>query len=166
MMMLNGTELKASIVLQAMVTGLLKAKNDSNFVVKMRTYGYVKDQLCYGCAATLTLVEMFGEGRSASELMLGYVNTPVAQPHLVEAHLSDVLQLEPLEVQDSSPINLKKLERAIDSARTGKVSLLIGILTGRYDESFDDRWNLEDDNWEKCIPIVEVTIAEMIAAGY
>ena len=173
MMTLNGTQLKASTVLQAMVTGLLKSKDNSNFVLKMRTFGYVENKLCYGCCATLALAEMFGKGRSASEMMLGYAENQPDWPKYVYAYLSDVIKLEPLDVQDPSPIDilehlnqLKYLERAVDLARQGEVSRLIGLLIGELNESFNDRWDLEDEDWEEQLPVVESTIAEMIAAGY
>ena len=167
MMMLNGTELKASTVLQAMVEGLLKSKDDPKFTVEMGTFGHVKNQLCYGCAATLTLTEMFGDGRPASEIMLSYAKTPINPLEYVEARLSDVLPLNPSSTQDSLPTyELCDLERAIDDVRTGEVSSLIYFLTGRYDEPFDGRWKLGDENWEEQIPEIERTIAEMIAAGY
>ena len=164
--MLDIASLKASDVLQAMVTGLLKSKNDPNFVLKMRTYGYVESGFCYGCAATLTLVEMFGEGQSVSELMFDYVKAHAYRQNFVYAHLSDVIPLESSSGQDSLPIDLKKIESLVDSVRLGDVSFLIKFLTGIDNESFDDRWLLNDGNWEKCIPEIEATIAEMIAAGY
>ena len=167
MITLNETQLKPSIVLQAMVTGLLNSKNDPKFTVDMDYFGYVKEQLCYGCAATVTLVEMFGNGKSASELMLGHANAQVEQSNSIDAHLSDVLKLEPSIGQDSLPDNLKDFENAVDSARRGRVSWLIEFLTGEPDKlSFNSRWELGDHNWEDQLPIVEATIAEMIAAGY
>ena len=156
--MLDLENLKASIVLKAMVTGLLKSKADPNFTVEMDSFGYVQDKLCYGCAATVTLVEMFGERRSASELMLGYVKPETYRFEIIPAFLSNILP----NTQDS----LFMLEIAVDSARLGDVSSLIELLTGEGNTSFDDRWALEDGNWEKCIPEIEATIAEMIAAGY
>ena len=164
--MLDTKNLKTSTVLQAMVTGLLKSKDDPNFVVKMSTFGHVKEQLCYGCCATLALAEMFGEGLSASELMLGHFRTQSDQSDSIEAYLSDVLQLEPSSGQDPLSIDLEDLESLVDSVRLGDVSFLIKFLTGIDNESFDDRWLLEDEDWEEQLPVVESTIAEMIAAGY
>ena len=166
--MLDTANLKASIVLKAMVKGLLKSKNDPDFTVAMGTFGHVRDygSLCCGCCAAVALTEMFGDGKSASEMMLGYAKTRSDQPNSGYAPLSNVLQLEPSSGQDSLPINLKKFERAIDYARKGAVSSLIEFLTGELNESFDYRWHLDNQNWEECIPIVEATIAEMAAAGY
>ena len=165
--MLGIASLKPSIVLQAMVTGLLKSKDDPNFVVKMETFGSIENKLCYGCCATLALAEMFGEGRSASELMLGHFSTQSNRSDFAYAHLPDVLQFKPSSTQDSLPIgDLKKLERAVDFARLGEVLALIKFLTGDFDESFDGRWKLNDEDWEEQIPIIKATIAEMAAAGY
>jgi hypothetical protein len=166
MMMLNGTELKASTVLQAMVTGLIKSQDDPDFRVKMATFGRIEDQLCHGCAANLALAEMFGGGRSASELMFGYAKTLNYKSNYIHANLSAVIKLEPLDVQDSSPIDIKELECNVDFARLGDVSLLIFFLTGELNKSFDGRWLLEDEDWEEQLPEVEATIAEMIVAGY
>ena len=162
--MLDTASLKASIVLQAMVTGLLKSKDNPDFILRMTTYGFVKNNLCYGCCATVALAEMFGEGKLASEMMIGFAD--VLSSNITEAHLSDVLQLDPSSVQGSLPIDLKYLERGVDSARLGYVSSLIGFFRGEVNESFDYRWELNSDNWEEQIPDVERTIAEMAAAGY
>ena len=160
MMMLNGTELKTSTVLQAMVTGLLKSKDDRNFTVDMSTFGTVENQLCYGCCATVALAEMFGRGRSISEIMLKYreefypeADRPTSAS--AYAYLSSYLQLQ-----------LKSLEDAINSARLGDVSELIAFLTSEVNKSFDDRWILCTENWEEQLSNVKATIAEMIAAGY
>ena len=182
MVMLNGTELKASTVLQAMVSGLLKSKDDPNFIVKMESLGYVKNNRCFGCCATLTLTEMFGEGKLASELMFGYVKAEEAEEidklknleDLVdyarigrEVYLSNVIKFDPSIPKDSLFIDkLYDLERAVDNARVGYVLSLIEFLTGEVNKSFDGRWFLDNDNWEGQIPVVKATIAEMIAAGY
>ena len=164
--MLDIASLKASIVLKAMVAGLLKSKNDTGFVIEMTTYGCVENNLCYGCAATVTLAEMFGGRRSASEMMLGYVKAPSDQPKSGYAYLSEVISLESSSVQESLPITLRSLERAVNNARQGEVSRLIELLTGEFNESFDGQWSLGSGNWEEKLPVVEATIAEMIVAGY
>ena len=164
--MLDLENLKASTVLQAMATGLLKSKDDSDLIVTMRTYGEVKNSLCYGCCATVALAEMFGKGRSVSELMFGYVKAPADRLKCTNAPLSNFIQLKPSSNQDSFPIDLRNLEAAVDNARLGNVSELIHFLTGEISESFNCRWKISNLNWEEQLPIVEETIAEMIAAGY
>ena len=164
--MLDLENLKASIILKAMVAGLLKSKNDTGFVVEMTTYGGVENNLCYGCAATVTLAEMFGGKRSASEMMLGYVKAPTDRTDFAYAYLSEVISLESSSVQESLPITLRSLERAVNNARQGEISVLIELLTGEVNESFDYRWSLGSINWEEKLPDVEATIAEMEVAGY
>ena len=168
--MLEMSSLKPSIVLSAMVTGLLKSKNDPLFEVDMGTFGKVGKEICYGCCATLTLAEMFGKGKSASELMLGYAKTHFNHPnsaHLPDTHLSNVIALEPSSTQNSFSIDeLYELEQAVNSVRLGFVSPLIKFLAGEFNTSFDRRWFLTNQNWENCIPEIEATIAEMIKAGY
>jgi hypothetical protein len=173
--MLELSSLKSSTVLSAMVTGLLKAKNDSRFTVEMASFGHVENNLCYGCAATLALAEMYGKGQLISDMMLAYAKTQADQPSAfvyarlsdVCTHLSDVLSLDPSSTQDFLSINeLYDLENAVDKARTGRISWLIKFLTGEENTSFDKRWILETDNWEEQLPKVEATIAEMAAAGY
>ena len=182
MVMLNGTELKASTVLQSMVSGLLKSKDDPNFIVKMESLGYVKNNLCFGCCATLTLAEMFGEGKLTSEMMLAYVKAEEAEEidklknleDLAnyarigrEVYLSNVIKFDPSIPQDSLLIDkLYDLEKAVNNARVGYVLSLIEFLTGEANKSFDGRWFLDDWDWEEQIPKVERTIAEMAAAGY
>ena len=163
--MLEMSDLKASIVLQALVSGLLKSKADSNFTLEMGTYGTVKEGICYGCCATVALAEIFGKGKLASEIMLAYAKTPTDRSDFLYAKLSYSLPLET--VQDSLLVSkLHNLEYAIDKARMGGVSLLIHFLTGEANTSFDGRWNLNDHDWEEQLPVVEATIAQMIAAGY
>ena len=154
--MLDIASLKASDVLQAMVTGLLKSDSDPLFRVNMGTYGEVKHEICYGCCSTLVLAEMFGEGKLASEIMLGYSN----DSGFTDTPLSQVFELE------SFSTNFKKLERVVNSARRGYVSWLIYFLTGKQDNSFNGRWFLKTDDWKEQLPIVERTIVEMIAAGF
>ena len=154
--MLDIASLKASDVLQAMVTGLLKSDSDPLFRVNMGTYGEVKHEICYGCCSTLVLAEMFGKGKLASEIMLGYSN----DSGFTDTPLSQVFELE------SFSTNLKKLERVVNNARSGYVSRLIEFLTGEFNESFDGRWELRTDDWKEQLPVVEATIVEMIAAGY
>ena len=170
--MLDFASLKASDVLQAMVTGLLKSDSDPLFRVDMGTFGEVKHEICYGCCSTLVLAEMFGKGKLASEIMLGYSNdsgftdTPLSKvlqaddSGFTDTPLSQVFELE------SFSTNLKKLERVVNNARLGYVSRLIEFLTGEFNESFDGRWELRTDDWKEQLPIVEATIAEMIKAGY
>ena len=165
-MMPNRTPLKPSIVLSAMVAGLLKSEDDPLFRVDMGTFGEVLREICYGCAATLTLAEMFGKGKSASEMMLGHVKAHPNRSEGFEAVLSDVIKSDASIPQDSLPVDLSELEFAVNNARIGYVSVLIEILTGKKDSSFDDQWHLGSENWKGQLPVVEATIAEMIKAGY
>ena len=165
--MLDFASLKASDVLQAMVSGLLKSKDDPLFEVNMGTFGTVKKEICYGCCATVALAEIFGKGKSASEMMLAYVKTLNEQPDFIDAYLSNVIELEPSSVQGSLTLDeLENLECSVNYARVGYVSQLIKVLTGEIHESFNCRWCLDSHNWEKQLPVVQATIAEMIKAGY
>ena len=163
--MLEMSSLKPSTVLSAMVVGLLKSKDDRLFEVDMGTFGKVEEEICYGCCATLTLAEMFGKGKLVSELMLDYVRTHPHRSH--SAQLSTVIALEPSRTKDSFSIDqLYDLEQAVNSVRLGFVAPLIKLLTGEVNSSFNGRWSLNNENWEKRLPIVADTIAEMATAGY
>jgi hypothetical protein len=178
--MLDVANLKPSDVLQAMVNGLLKTKSDPLFEVDMGTFGMVKQEICYGCGASVALAEMFGTGQSASELMRNLValgETPPIDPlglssgPYFSTPLSDCIDLKPSyrEKLESIGTDLYKLERVVNNVRLGDVTLLICLLLNKTDESFDDfddRWSLGTDNWEKQLPEVEKTIAEMREAGY
>ena len=165
--MLEISNLKPSIVLSAMVAGLLKSKDDPLFKINMGTFGEVKNDLCYGCCATVALTEIFGKGRSISEVMLVHAKAHAYWPGCSYTPLSEILPLEPSNVQSSLSIDkLRNLEVAVDNARKGLVSLLIHFLTGDLETSFDRRWHLDDEDWEGQLPEVERTIAEMIVAGY
>lgn len=49
---------KPSVALQAMVTGLLKQSKRKDFKIDMSTFGTVRDNICFGCAATCTLQQI------------------------------------------------------------------------------------------------------------
>lgn len=179
--MLNPEMLSPSTVLAAMVRGLKKSKSDPNFVVKMDTYGSVekKIEMCYGCCATLALVEVFGEGQLPSKIMLAYVENAyvdaegekmyspnIYQTNIVKVLLSDDLKLEISNNQEIWSIKkLKHFEDEIDAARLGCVSSLIQFFGGEVNKSFDYLWELNSNNWEEQLHIVEKTIVEMIAVG-
>lgn len=163
--MLSPEILKASTVLKAMVESLLKSKNDPRFTVEMKSFGHIRNEVCYGCAATVTLMELFGGGKSASELMIDHAKTQTYESGIAYVHFSDVVRLDPPVFQNSRTIVLEDLEDAVDYARKGGVSWLIEYLTGEQNQSFDSRWILEDQNWEEQIPEIKKTITEMIAAG-
>ena len=175
--MLDIASLKPSHVLQAMVNGLLKTKSDPLFEVDMGTFGTVKKEICYGCGASVALAEMFGKGQSASELMRNLValgETPPIDPlglssgPYFSTPLSDCIDLNPSDREklETGETYLYKLERAVNSARLGAVSRLIEMLLNKTEESFDDRWFLGTDSWERQLPEVEKTIAEMRKVDY
>ena len=155
--MLDPKNLKPSTVLEAMINGLLKSKTDPLFVIDMSSYGHVEKNFCYGCCASVALVDMFGGGKSPSELMLPYSHAKSAR----YTNISNVIELN----STPMPINLEELEIAIDSARRGEVSILIRFLTGVVNRSFDRWWNLENHNWEEQLPKVKLAIARMIDTG-
>jgi hypothetical protein len=176
--MLNPEMLKPSTVLAAMVSGAIKSRNDPHFTAAMKEvsrgqtipFDEIYNKCIYNkCIVTVTLVEIFGQGKSPSELMLDYSKTPSNQSNFMEAYLRNVIELDPLSIKDSLSINkLEILEQGIDLAQVGEVSELIDLLTGELTqetESFDGRWSLEDENWEEQISVVQSTIVDMIAIG-
>lgn len=180
--MLDPKNLKPSTVLEAMINGLLKSKADPLFVIDMSSYGHVEENdFCYGCCASVALVDMFGGGKSPSELMLAYSHAKSArytnisnvielnsiyQSTLLEYGEIDTKISNAIELNsNSTPINLEELEIAIDGARRGEVSILIRFLTGVVNRSFDRWWNLENHNWEEQLPKVKLAIARMIDTG-
>jgi hypothetical protein len=69
----NTETLKASTVLAAMVAGLKRSKNDPYFRLDNSIGDVVGLGMSYGHISTLTLTEMFGQGRLASELMFQFI---------------------------------------------------------------------------------------------
>jgi hypothetical protein len=179
---MNFKTLRPSTVLAAMVEGLKESKSDPHFFPYMSLNEYVEGCICYGSPQSVALAKMFGAGKSASELMLSHAETGNHRFIRMSAILS---------TDDFSYDHLSTLEHTIDFARRGEVSCLISSLSylkdkkpnelGFFDAkwdfmsdkwkvddlnySFDTRWYLKEDNWEKQLPIVQETSVEMIAAG-
>lgn len=54
-------------IAQAMIDGLKNSKKMKDFKVSMDTYGGNKEGVCYGCAATCTMMELTGKKVKAGE---------------------------------------------------------------------------------------------------
>jgi hypothetical protein len=155
-----------STVLSSMVEGLKKSKDDPLFKVDMYTLGEVRNGICYGGCSEVTLAELYGEGALVSELILRSqeVNKLSNLPEwCTYASLSNVLSV-PLRLPSFLNIDLRSLETVVYEAGRGSVSPLIKLLTGEVNESFNGRWHLKEDDWEKQLPIIQETIIEMIPA--
>jgi hypothetical protein len=161
--MLNPEMLKTSTVLAAMAKGLKKSKSDLRFELDIMSCGKVTNEMCYGCTALVTFVEMFGQGKTPSEVMIAYAKTRENELERVNVGPAEALNLDRSRSESEF---YNTLAHVIESAQKGNVSHLIGFFTGSFDScSFDSRWNLKNDNWEGQLPLVESTILEIIAVG-
>jgi hypothetical protein len=92
------TQNKPSLAVKAMIEGLRKAKNRSDFKIDMSTFGASEDGICFGCAATCAVAQLTGK------------NLP---PKIIDETL-DAAKWLGVELED-----MESFEAAIDGLRRG-----------------------------------------------
>ena len=186
--------LKPSTVLTAMIEGLKKSKTDPKFILNQACNGAIVSGMICSNISSLVLVEMFGQGRTISDLMTQFVETKHGKAYTPKAVyeidiIGDLLLggVDITEMLNNNLINyqtdektapiyrLSNFREEVFAASEGAVSWLIAFIMGdlladnfseeKLNTSYDGRWNLKNDDWEGQLPVVELTIIEMIAAG-
>jgi hypothetical protein len=142
---------KPSAALQAMVDGLRSSEKQDDFEVNMETFGDASDSLCFGCAATVTVLESVGWKD---------------MPDVVEECGDAVTAANELG-------DLGRFEAAVDEARKGrpyvlfvymgKASALLMVNLGLSHLSWP--WRLNTHNWKKDLPLVDASIARLRENG-
>jgi hypothetical protein len=166
--------MKPSDWLQAMIDGLRQAKSDPHWRVDMASYGYWThgddpkvSEMCFGCAATATFM-----------LMLDTPYMAVIEEHGESSSGSRPYSDLVMDAIDyNSEVDLARTEIAIDHARNGILAPLFRLcnldpnrtpemIAIPKDCGWNNRFHMQNNNWETEIPKVETVIAEMKLAGY
>ena len=158
--------LKPSDYLEAMVVGLRRNAEDSRTRVNMTTFGWIEDDLCFGCAATMGLSELFG-------VLYADVAGSLSPESKNRSWVKLVQSTDGAALGVALPSEMDELETVFDWARRGSLSPLRGLAgwcfkksRTRYDLSqWCGLWSLTTENWKQELPKVEKAIAEMRAAG-
>jgi hypothetical protein len=166
--------MKPSDWLQAMIDGLRQAKADPYYKVDMKSYGHwtsggelKNPEMCFGCAATATLMLMIDTPYMA--LVKDYGQSVSDSSSYVDLLL--------YAVDYNSEIDLARTETAIDYARNGTLNPLFRLCSippmnvlqlnnSATAGGWNNRFLMTNKNWEAEIPKVEELITEMKTAGY
>lgn len=144
---------KPSIALQFMVDGLENTKNQSNSVVDMGTYGSANNNICFKCAATVTIESMFNHVFNPEEI--------ITIGRRVNSLSND---------DGFFYIEYSLFEDVMDCARCGLLEKLFEfckeVYTNKLNAKFEYRFRLSSDNWEKELPKVKKVIKELQEQGY
>lgn len=132
---------KPSEALQAMIDGLLEQSKRKDFTIWMGSFGYVKEDMCYGCAATCAVQKIFNKNFE--------VHSITSRSFLFGISFCD----------------LKFFEIAIDAARNGRLSSLFSYFHKDFSDRWENKWMLQDHNWREQLPLVQSAINEMKEVG-
>lgn len=158
---------KVSVALRAMCNGLVRHSRRKDFRIDMSSYGQRQaaesSSVCFGCAATCTVMEVTGYSFTNGDLPYGgeKTNTQVwnksfrQQAALVDATTRD----------------LRTFEEAINMARQGMLSALVRYM--RASREFVDAdaysghygFSLRDGNWREQLPAVRKYIRKLEKLG-
>lgn len=124
----------------AMIRGLEKAAAREDFHVVMSSFGNTDGQVCYGCAATCTLME-------------------AAQ---VEFTPETIHERDKAIGEGVDWYALRRFENCIDDFRAGDPIGLFKFF-GLTTPNIPSNWYLRDDNWKRQLPAVKRYLAELVA---
>jgi len=137
-----------SAALQYMVDGLRAVEKSKDFEIDMGWFykPHSGGDVCFVCAATSALMQI----------------EPLSKDN---GRLWAPSELSAIEAQLPHRAGITNFELAMNSARLGELQSLFSStgLLKHFDESFNRRWMLGDSDWQKQLPIIEDTIAELEA---
>lgn len=135
-----------SAALQYMVDGLRNHHKRIDFKVDMDTFGRPLWNVCYGCAATCTIQQIAGKNLTTD--FVGGTDRRAYQLNL-----------------DCNEMDY--FEDAINSARSGSLRALFYFfdLQQNWNQSFDERFFLDNHNWFRKLHKVEELITELKMKG-
>lgn len=146
---------KPSQVIDAMIHGLQKAADDPEFRFDMLTFGDVREDICYGCAATCAVQELYGI-RFTPEQYLKTAQTGQKGTYCHIAVLGDS--------------DIPEFEYMIDSLRSGHLAdllrycLIAPDLTNARWRALCSRWEavyLNEDDWQAQVPLMQEICQEL-----
>lgn len=132
---------RPSFVIEAMMHGLIKMGTNPKYSVYMGTYGETVGGICYGCAATGCIIEVF----------------PQVPINALERY-----------TQNS---DLRLFEQAVDSFRTGHPYALFNLYDLNIDDLPEElhrsllNVNLRDHDWEKQLPLLIEIVRDLRKLG-
>lgn len=140
---------KPSVALRAMVTGLINYDQKEGFRVDMTTYGDARRGVCFGCAATCTIMEL-----TKTQIPLYQIERANGRASTLGVPIED----------------LHDFEYVMDEARRGVLSPLFRYLGMKNLYYAEQRWratrfNLQTEDWKEQIPDVEELIKELEESG-
>jgi len=130
-------------IAQAMIDGLKAARYMKNFTVDMGTFGTTEENMCYGCAATSTMMQLTGKK----------VNTKEFDEFTRYSYFANGLR----------PGDVAKIEYAVDIFRRGGIGPLLFLCKVKeedcqsiekiYEEG--DKWMLDNRDWLSKLNVVQ-----------
>jgi hypothetical protein len=134
---------KPSQAVQAMLDGMRASAQWKNFGISMSTFGGSFNEMCYGCAATCAVYQIFEE-------------VPTAENIMERHHTFNVVAED-----------LSRFEMAIDAFRFGRLEYLFQYFG--VDVSlvipYECRIQLYVNNWKNQVEEIEKIISELKLAG-
>jgi hypothetical protein len=139
---------KPSEAIQAMVDGLLKFDNDKfkgKFKISMDTFGGVRDEICYGCAATCTILKITNKRPTKKTIM------DIGNQYL----------------KDYSTAEIREFENAIDIFRIGRAEYIFNFYNiNLIADLLKTDWCLSNTNWKEQIPKIQAYIELLKKHGF
>lgn len=151
---------KPSEIVEVMIQSLEKLDKDKRFRIDMDTYGFQKNKVCYGCAATATLIGLY--------------------PEKGEKFLNCQLDIDEREefINDGLPDKerlaiVNEFENSIDELRCGSIKAFLRLWMGYsqalkiQNEYFDSEpdWHLETEDWDEKLPNIQKFKEWLISKG-
>lgn len=130
--------------LQAMCDGLEKQSKRRLFSIESRTYGMVRDGICFGCMATCSVQEVFKVNFHPKKHDINSVESRA-------------------EILGYSDLDLMAFESAINQARSGFLSMLFSYMKKPRCSHFrfNHRFRMKTENWKDELPKVRELIKEL-----
>lgn len=126
---------------EAMIRGLRSSESWDHFALDMSTFGRIKGEICFGCAATCTLIQLSEKELSEVDFK-GHIINLLSSRHRAQG------------LGFISTDELSDFEDAIDEFRCGHVQYL-GDFYGVEMPEVDELWYLDTKNWKSELPKIE-----------
>lgn len=126
---------KPSQAVRAMIDGLRRQSNREGFEIDMDTFGQVSREVCFGCAATCAVQEIYGDLGADYDFSLTHYR----------AKMWGINQSD-----------LEQFEFAIDNLRSGWDGVLFGYFgLEKPDYDIEELPCLHNGDWEEGLPAYE-----------
>ena len=146
---------KISDAIGFMIEGLERVPKRSHFTLEMQTYGSFDEGICYGCAATCTIIRMYNVKIGGSAPPFSFRGSELSHGSLF---------------LDTS-VDLREFEEAINSFRLGYISPLFtyygeGAAYRKFGlNEYAQKWMMDNDNWRAELPKVKAFRELLMSRG-